>query len=111
MLPSGIPRFMLAAALVIEALLSLGRGRGWSARWLPQLTGAAGGVVVSLSMVVQTSILRGGGGPMGRSATSVTAVVTNVLVGLALGALAGFLAARFAVLLQLNAPATDQEGR
>jgi hypothetical protein len=110
-LPSGIPMFMLAAALVIEVLLWLGRGRGWSARWLPQLTGAAGGVVVSLSMLVQTSMLRGGGGPMGRSATSVTAVVTDVLLGLAFGALAGFLAARFAVLLHLNAPAADQEGR
>ncbi|MEO3793224.1 hypothetical protein ABGB14_23680 [Nonomuraea sp. B10E15] len=111
-LPSGIPMFLLAAALVIEGLLRLGRGRGWPARWLPQLTGAAGGLVVSLSMLVQTSLLRAGG-PMGRPATSVTSVVANVLLGLALGALAGFLAARFAVLLHLNAPAPalDQEGR
>ncbi|MFI0424015.1 hypothetical protein [Spongiactinospora sp. 9N601] len=110
-LPSGIPMFMLAAALVIEGLLRLGRGRGWPARWLPQLTGAAGGVVVSVSLLVQTSMLRAGG-PMGRSATSLTAMATHVLVGLAFGALAGFLAARFAVLLRLNAPAAaDQEGR
>ncbi|TDD12067.1 hypothetical protein E1292_02775 [Nonomuraea deserti] len=109
-LPSGIPMFLLAAALVIEGLLRLGRARGRPARWLPQLTGAAGGLVVSLSMLVQTSLLRAGG-PMGRPATSVTSVVANVLLGLAPGALAGFLAARFAVLLRLNAPAADQEGR
>jgi hypothetical protein len=112
-LPAGMPMFMLAAALVIEALLWLGRGRGWSVRRLPQLTGAAGGVVVSLSMLVQTSMLRGGagGGPMGRPATSATTVLTDAILGLAFGALAGYLAARFAVLLRLNAPAADQEGR
>ncbi|SNT53828.1 hypothetical protein SAMN05216276_105724 [Streptosporangium subroseum] len=112
-LAAGMPMFMLAAALVIEALLRLGRGRGWSARRLPQLTGAAGGVVVGLSMIVQTSMLRGGagGGPMGRSATSATTVLTDAILGLAFGALAGYLAARFAVLLRLNAPAADQEGR
>jgi hypothetical protein len=110
LLPS-IPMFMLVAALVIEGLLGLGRRRGWSARWLPQLVGAAGGVVVSLSMLVQMSLLSGGAGPVGRSAASVTAVVSYVLLGLTLGALAGFLAARFAVLLHLNAPAADQEGR
>jgi hypothetical protein len=112
-LPAGMPMFMLAAALVIEGLLWLGRGRGWSARWLPQFVGAAGGVVVSLSMLVQTSMLRGwaGGGPMGRTTTSATAVLVVVLLGLAFGALAGYLAARFAVLLRLNTPAADQEGR
>ncbi|MCO6007003.1 hypothetical protein NE236_18610 [Actinoallomurus purpureus] len=112
-LPSGIPMFMLAAALVIEALLRLGRRRGWSGRWLPQLTGAVGGVVLSFSMLVQTSMLRGGAGagPMGPSTTSATTVLTDAILGLAFGALAGYLAARFAVLLHLNAPATDQEGR
>ncbi len=110
-LPAAMPMFMLAAVLVIEALLCLGRGRGWSVRRLPQLTGAAGGVVVSLSMLVQTSMLRGGagGGPMGRPATSATAMLTDAILGLAFGALAGYLAARFAVLLHLNTSAADQE--
>ncbi|MEO3875835.1 hypothetical protein ABGB18_44240 [Nonomuraea sp. B12E4] len=112
-LPAGIPMFMLAAALVIEGLLWLGRERGWSARRLPQLVGAAGGVVVSLSMLVQTSMLRGGGGrgPMGQTTPSATTVLIDVILGLALGALAGHLAARFAVLLHLNTPAADQERR
>ncbi|MEV6867290.1 hypothetical protein AB0M44_40650 [Streptosporangium subroseum] len=112
-LPAGMPMFMLAAALVMEALLWLGRGRGWSVRWLPQLTGAAGGVVVGLSMLVQTSMLRGGagGGPMGRPATSATTMLNDAILGLAFGALAGYLAARFAVLLRLNTPAADQESR
>jgi hypothetical protein len=100
--PARMPMFILAAALVIEGLLRLGRGRGR----LPELAGAAGGVVVSLSMLVQTSILRGG-----RSTPSVTTVLIDVLLGLAVGALAGYLAARFAVLLRLNTPAADQEGR
>ncbi|NRQ38734.1 hypothetical protein HII36_43955 [Nonomuraea sp. NN258] len=113
-LPAGIPMFMLAAALVIEGLLRLGRARNWSARRLPQLVGAAGGVTVSLSMLVQTSMLRAGAGrgPMGRAPTSVTTVLADVVLGLAVGALAGYLAARFAVLLRLNTPtAADQEGR
>ncbi|WP_433186108.1 hypothetical protein [Actinoallomurus sp. CA-150999] len=112
-LPSGIPMFMLAAALVIEVLLRLGRRRGWSVRWLPQLTGAVGGVVLSSSMLMQTSILRGGpgAGPMGPSTTSATAVLTDAILGLAFGALAGYLAARFAALLHLNIPAVDQKGR
>ena len=111
-LPAGIPMFMLAAALAIEGLLWLGRGRGWSARRLPQLVGAVGGVVVSLSMLVQTSILRGwaGRGPMGQATASATTVLIDVVIGLGFGALAGYLAARFAVLLRLNTPAADQEG-
>jgi hypothetical protein len=112
-LASGIPMFMLAAALVMEALLGLGRRRGWSVRRLPRLTGAAGGLVVALSMVVQTSMFRGGagGGPMGRAGTSVTGLVADAVIGLVLGALAGHLAVRFAVLLHLDTPAADQEGR
>ncbi|MEW9533782.1 hypothetical protein [Microbispora sp. NPDC049125] len=111
--PAGMPMFLLAAALVMEALLWLGRGRGWPVRLLPQLTGAAGGVVLGLSMLVQASMLRGGagGGPMGRSATSATTVLAVAILGLAFGALAGYLAARFAVLLRLNTPAADQESR
>ncbi|GAB3971986.1 hypothetical protein GCM10029978_048200 [Actinoallomurus acanthiterrae] len=111
--PSGIPMFMLAAAVVIEVLLRLGRGRGGSGRRLPQLAGAVGGVVLSLSMLVQTSMLRGGDGPgpMGPPPASATTVLTDAILGLAFGALAGHLAARFAVLLRLNTPATDQEGR
>ncbi|MEU1168380.1 hypothetical protein ABZ372_52825 [Streptomyces sp. NPDC005921] len=39
-LPSGIPMFMLGVAVVIEALLLLGRKQNWSGRWMPQAVGA-----------------------------------------------------------------------
>ncbi|WP_416980719.1 hypothetical protein [Streptomyces sp. T028] len=120
-LPSGIPMFMGVVALVFEALLWLGRRNGWSARWLPQVVGAVGGVVVSLSMLLQENLLRGGsggggggGGPMGPggSSSTVSTYLTDTVLGLVCGVLAGFLAARFSVLLRLGNPSVelDQEG-
>ncbi|CAL9641412.1 hypothetical protein SUDANB145_06344 [Streptomyces sp. enrichment culture] len=113
-LPSGIPMFMIVVALVIEGLLLLGRRQGWSGRRLPQLVGAVGGVLVSLSILLQNQLVSGGsdgggGGPMGQSGTTAGTVLIDAVLGLAFGTLAGFLAARFAVLLRLNTPATDQE--
>ncbi|MEV5842599.1 hypothetical protein AB0M32_11580 [Streptomyces sp. NPDC051985] len=115
-LPSGIPMFMLGVAVVIEALLLLGRRQNWSGRWMPQAVGAVGGVLVSLSMLLQTSLVSGGGGgggggggPMGQSGTSASTLLTDTVLGLVIGTLAGYLGSRFAVLLRLNSTVTDQE--
>ncbi|MCM8552127.1 hypothetical protein [Streptomyces sp. STCH 565 A] len=100
-MPAEIPMFALLGAGVIAALLVLGRRHGWSARIVPQLMGAAGGTVTALSMPVQLALLEGSG-------PSAADLLTMAVVGLAAGALAGYLAARFAVLLRepSTAPAT-----
>lgn len=94
-LPSRIPMFMLAVAALIDGLLWLGRRYGWSARLLPQIMGAGGGLAVGLSMLLQNALLDEGA-PTGGE------LVLMSLIGTATGALAGFLAARFAVLLRDN---------
>jgi hypothetical protein len=100
-MPADIPMFALLGAGVITALLVLGRRRGWSARIVPQLMGAAGGTVMGLSMPVQLALLEDSG-------PTAADLLTMAFVGLATGALAGYLAARFAVLLRepSTAPAT-----
>ncbi|MFE3140050.1 hypothetical protein [Streptomyces scopuliridis] len=81
-----------------------GRTRGWSSRWLPQLLSAGGGLVISVSALFQESLL-------GESATPGAAeLLTAVVMGLAFGALAGFLGARFAVILRANTPTPGPEG-
>lgn len=108
-LPSGIPMFMGVAAVVFEVVLWLGRRHGWPARWVPQVVGGAGGVLVSLSMYLQQRLIGGGsmGGPGGTSVLST--LLTDGAVGVVCGVSAGFLAARFSVLLRL--PVTAQEAR
>ena len=100
-MPADIPMFALLGAGVITALLVLSRRRGWSARIVPQLMGAAGGTVMGLSMPVQLALLEDSG-------PTAADLLTMAFVGLATGALAGYLAARFAVLLRepSTAPAT-----
>ncbi|WP_043262713.1 hypothetical protein [Streptomyces sp. CT34] len=95
--------FALLLAAVSEGMLWLRRAYGRVARRLPQLLGAVGGLVLGASMLLQRSLL-------GRPDTDgATALVTDVLVSLLFGALAG----GFAVLLRANSPATAPipEGR
>ncbi|MFE4371896.1 hypothetical protein ACFRMN_27465 [Streptomyces sp. NPDC056835] len=103
-LPASIPMFMLLAAAVIETLLWLGSTRGWSNRWLPQLLGASGGLVISVSVLLQKSLLGDSGTP------DAAGLLAAAVVGLAFGALAGFLGARFAVILRANTPTSSPEG-
>ncbi|MEV4047074.1 hypothetical protein [Streptomyces sp. NPDC049744] len=92
-LPAEIPLFAVLGAGAISALLWLGRRRGWSGRVLPQVIGAVGGLLIALSMPVQEALLGG-------SRSVSVDLLPMAVVGVLAGALAGYLAARFAVLLR-----------
>ncbi|MFS8359086.1 hypothetical protein ACLVWO_05910 [Streptomyces sp. CWNU-52H] len=101
-LPKRIPMLMLAVAAVTDGLLWLAHKYGWNARLAPQFTGAGAGLVVGLSMLVQTNRLEEAQG-----ALTASDLVFMGLFGVVTGALAGFLAARFAVLLRDNSAVPD----
>jgi len=103
-LPSDMPMFALLGAAAGTALLWLGRRRGWSGRIVPQLMGAAAGTVIGLTLPLQAALV--GGSPVGASDVLLTG-----FAGLLSGALAGYLGARFAVLLRLPATTSLTKGR
>ncbi|MDR7274732.1 hypothetical protein [Catenuloplanes atrovinosus] len=88
------PIFLLVTALAIAAVLAYGRRASASPRWIPQLAGAAGGLLVAVSMDAQIALI--GNGPLAAPGQ----LVANALAGLAAGALAGFLGWRFAGMLR-----------
>ncbi|MGV9424997.1 hypothetical protein ACWDO7_11995 [Streptomyces sp. NPDC003656] len=100
-LPSDIPMFALLGAAAVTVVLWLCRRRGWSGRIAPQLMGALGGAVIAVSMPVQEALL-------GEPRPTPVTLPAMAGTGLVTGALAGFLAARLAVLLreQSTPPAT-----
>jgi hypothetical protein len=98
-LPSAAPMFLIIAAVAVEVLFWMSRTRGLDARKMMLLAGAATGLIVGLTLPVQESLTRA------TSPLSSTDVVILGLFGIALGGLAGFLAARFTVMLHALAPA------
>ena len=97
-LPSGAPMFLIVAAVAVEVLLWLSRTRGLDARKMMLLAGVLTGLIVGLTLPVQQS-LTDPTSPL----SSIDVVILGVL-GMPLGALAGFLAARFTVMLHALAP-------
>ncbi|GAA3753284.1 hypothetical protein [Streptomyces tremellae] len=97
-LPSDIPMFMLLAAATAAALLWLGRKRGWSGRVAPQIMGAGAGTVLGATLPVQSTLLEG-------SPLDMADLLTTTAAGAVTGVLAGFLAARLAVLLREHSTA------
>jgi hypothetical protein len=97
-LPGGAPMFLIVAAVAVEVLFWLSRTRGPDARRLMLLAGVLTGLIVGLTLPVQQSLTDP------TSPLSSTDVVILGLLGMPLGALAGFLAARFTVMLHALAP-------
>ena len=97
-LPSGAPMFLIVAAAAVEVLFWLSRTRGLDARKMMLLAGVLTGLIVGLTLPVQQSLTDP------TSPLSSTDVVILGLLGMPLGALAGFLAARFTVMLHALAP-------
>jgi hypothetical protein len=97
-LPAGAPMFLIVAAVAVEILLWLSRTRGLDARKMMLLAGVLTGLIVGLTLPVQQSLTDP------TSPLSSTDVVILGLLGMPLGALAGFLAARFTVMLHALAP-------
>jgi hypothetical protein len=97
-LPSGAPMFLFAAAVAVEVLFWLSRTRGLDARKMMLLAGVLTALIVGLTLPVQQSLTDP------TTPLSSTDVVILGLLGIPLGALAGFLAARFTVMLHALAP-------
>ena len=97
-LPSGAPMFLIVAAVAVEVSFWLSRTRGLDARKMMLLAGVLTGLIVGLTLPAQQSLTDP------TTPLSSTAVVILGLLGMPLGALAGFLAARFTVMLHALAP-------
>lgn len=98
-LPSKIPMLMIVVALAIEGILLLGARRGWSARLVPQIAGAAGGLLLVESLLVQLSIVDTDPAP------DLTTALLGGVLGLVFGGLGGYLAWRIAGVLRSGAAA------
>lgn len=90
--------FLIVAAVAVEVLLWLSRTRTLDARKMMLLAGVLTGLIVGLTLPVQQSLTDP------TTPLSSTDVVILGLLGMPLGALAGFLAARFTVMLHALAP-------
>ncbi|WP_305787908.1 hypothetical protein [Symbioplanes lichenis] len=86
-MPSVVPMFLLVAALAVAGVLIGAR------RWAAPLAGAAGGLITAVSLDLQVPLV--GNGPV----TAPGALLADALAGLTLGAAAGFVAWRFAGML------------
>jgi hypothetical protein len=101
-LPNAIPMFLIVAAAAVEALLWMIRTRGVDARRPLLLTGAVTGLIVAASLPLQQYLTDP------TSGISPTDIPIIVIVGLPLGVLAGFLAARFIAMVRALAPVTKE---
>jgi hypothetical protein len=90
--------FLFTAAVAVEVLFWLSRTRGLDARKMMLLAGVLTGLIVGLTLPVQQSLTDP------TAPLSSTDVAILGLLGVPLGALAGFLAARFTAMLHALAP-------
>jgi hypothetical protein len=97
-LPSGASMFLLAAALVVEVLFWLARTRGHDPNKMMLLAGVVTGLIVGATLPLQESLNDPG------ATFSISDVALLGGLGIALGALAGVLAARFTVMLLALSP-------
>ncbi|CAN5143268.1 hypothetical protein BH09ACT8_BH09ACT8_08520 [soil metagenome] len=101
-LPSGAPMFLIVAALAVEVLFWLSRTRGLDANKMMLLAGVATGLIVGASLPVQQSLTD----PTATFSIADVALLGGL--GMPLGALAGFLAARFTVMLLALSPTQNE---
>jgi hypothetical protein len=100
--PSGIPMFLIVAAVALEVLLWVTRARDLNARRVMLLAGTVTGLIVAASIPLQTSLTD----PTSPMSTHETVVI--IALGLPLGALAGFLSGPFTIMLRALAPAPKE---
>jgi hypothetical protein len=101
-LPNAIPMFLVVAAAAVEALFWMIRSRGVDAARPLLLAGAVTGVIVAVSLPVQQALTDP------TSSISPTDILMIGILGIPLGVLAGFLAARFTTMLRALAPVTKE---
>jgi hypothetical protein len=101
-LPSAIPMFLIVAAVVVEILFRMTRTRGLNATRIMLLAGTVTGLIVAVTLPLQLSLTDP------TSSISATEILILVALGIPLGALAGFLGARFTTMLRALAPAPKE---
>jgi hypothetical protein len=97
--PSAAPMLTIVAAVIVEVLFWLSRTRGLNAKNIMLLAGTLSGLVVGATLPVQQSFTDD------REGATMAAVLQLGTLGIVIGALAGFLAARFTVMLAVLAAA------
>jgi hypothetical protein len=100
--PSGIPMFLIVAAVAVEVLLWVTRTRGLNARRVMLLAGTVTGLIVAAGIPLQM-VLTDPTSPM-----SAHDAVVIIALGLPLGAIAGFLSGPFTIMLRALAPAPKE---
>jgi hypothetical protein len=102
-LPALMPLCLLLVAVLVEALLAVGRRGGRSLKVFGLVAGALGGLLVAALQPVQDTWLYGGGFP------ALSGIVGTAVAGLVFGAAGGLLGVRFGGMLRHLAPV--REGR
>ena len=97
-LPSLIPMFLIASALVVEGAMWFSRARSVHFGRLMLPLGAVAGLLVGVTMALQLALTTPG------VQISVALVVTLAVSGLILGIPAGFLGTRFGTMLRTSTP-------
>ena len=97
-LPSLIPMFLIASALVVEAAMWFSRTREVHFGRLMLPLGAVAGLLVGVTMALQLALTN----PQVR--ISAALVITLAICGIVLGIPAGFLGTRFGTMLRTTAP-------
>jgi hypothetical protein len=100
-LPSSMPMFLIVAAAVVEGLFWLARNRTRDTRKVLPTAGAVAGLIIAATLLVQQVLTTPGAG------IDAPALVIISIVGVVLGALAGFLGGRFTTMLRAVAPISE----
>jgi hypothetical protein len=101
-LPGATPMFLVVAAVAVECLFWMIRTRDLNARKVMLVAGGITGLIVAASLPLQQGLTDP------TSSISPVEIVLITILGIPLGLLAGFLGARFTVMLRALAPATKE---
>jgi hypothetical protein len=100
-LPSAMPMFLIVAAAAVEGLFWLARHRELDTRKVLPVAGAVAGLIIASTLLAQQVLTD----PTARFAAP--AILIMSIVGIVLGALAGFLAGPFTTMLRAVAPVSE----
>jgi hypothetical protein len=94
--------FLIVAAVAVEALFWMARTRGLDAKKVMLVAGGVTGLIVAATLPLQQGLTDP------TSSISAVEIVLITVLGIPFGLLAGFLGARFTVMLCALAPATEE---